>query len=328
MSIERFEWTNAGTVGQAVAHLGQGATLKAGGVDLMDLLKERLVRPSRLVNLRTVRGMDAIHDDAEKGLTLGPLVTLARLAAEPAIQRRYRALADAAGHAATPQIRNVATVGGNLLQRPRCWYFRNAAFHCKKKGGPVCFAQDGENAYHAISGNGLCAIVHPSSAAVALLALGATLDLTGAGGSVRQVPLEQFFVAPETDLLRENQLKQGEVITALRVPAPARGAASAYAKQGEKESFDWPLAEVAVMVERGPLGRCTQARVVLGAFAPVPHRSVAAERALMGQMIDERSAAAAARAALQGVTPLAQNAYKVPMFETVIQRTVLAAVRS
>lgn len=320
-----LEWSNAGTVAEVIAQLGPRTAIKAGGVDLLDLLKEGLVAPTRLVNLRTVRGLDGIADDDKTGLRLGPMVTLARIADEPTLQRRYRALAEAAGHAATPQIRNMATVGGNLLQRPRCWYFRSESFTCKKKGGDRCLALEGENAYHAIFGNRVCAIVHPSSAACALTALGAKLELTGPRGR-REVPLESFFVTPEQDVQRENSLGADEVITELRVPPPAEGQTSAYHKQGEKESFDWPIAEVAVVLQRqGKGGRVTRATVILGAAAPVPYRARAAEDALVGQVINEDTARAAAKAALQGATPLGQNGYKLPVFEAVIRRTILRA---
>jgi xanthine dehydrogenase YagS FAD-binding subunit len=325
--MNRFEWMNPSSVEQAVAALAPGAVLKAGGIDLMDLLKEHLVEPTRLVNLRTVRGLDGLTD-GDDGLRIGPLVTLARLADDPAVRRRYRALAEAAGHAATPQIRNAATIGGNLLQRPRCWYFRSEAFACKKKGGTQCFANapTGENAYHAIFDNQICAAVHASSAGAALMALGARLRIQGPKG-VREAPLETFFVAPATDVRREHSLADGEVITEIVVPPPARGARSAYIKQGEKESFDWPLAEVAVAIEEeGDV--CRRASIVLGAAAPVPWRARAAEAALTGRRLDERTADAAAAAAVEGATPLTQNRHKLTLFRTVVRRTILAARES
>ena len=323
--MNRIEWTNATTVAEAVASLAGGGVVKAGGVDLADLMKEGLLSPPRLVNLRTVRGLDGIEEDREiGGLRLGPLVTLARLAAEPLVRRRFRALADAAGHAATPQIRNMATLGGNLLQRPRCWYFRAEAFPCRRKGGTYCFAIEGENAYHAIFGNSHCAIVHPSATATALVALGARLVITGPAGT-REATLASIFVRPEQDVTREHSLAAGEIVTAVRVPGLAAGAASAYAKLGEKESYDWPLAEVACVLDRAG-GKCTRASVVLGAAAPIPWRAAKAEAALTGQPLDEATARAAAKAALKGATPLSGNAYKLPLFAAVVRRTILAAM--
>lgn len=324
--MNRFEWAEALSVGEAVAQLNGRSTVKAGGIDLLDRLKEGLDAPERLVNIRNIKGLERIRDDVKTGLDLGPLVTLAQLDADPTVRRRYTALAEAAGHAATPQIRNMATVGGNLLQRPRCWYFRSTQFHCRKKGGDRCFAIEGENQYHAIFDNQVCAIVHPSATAVALVALGAKLELTGAKGA-REVSLEEFFLRPEEDVRRENKLGADELITAIRLPAPAPGAKSAYIKQGEKESFDWPIAEVAVALE-SDRGRVTRASIILGAAAPVPLRARAAETALTGQAVNDETARAAAQAAVRGATPLAENGYKVPLIETIVRRTILAAARS
>lgn len=320
-----LEWQNPTTVAEAVAAVGQGGVIKAGGLDLLDLMKEGITSPPRLVNLRSVRGLDRIEPLAGgRGLGLGATVTLARVGADPEIKRRFRALADAAGHAATPQIRNVATVAGNLLQRPRCWYFRAEAFVCRRKGGTHCFALDGENQYHAIFDNGLCAIVHPSALGTALVALHATLMVTGAAGP-REVALESIFIGPGTNVMREHSLAPSDVITEVRIADLPPGAASAYGKLGEKESFDWPLAEVACVIERSG-GRCTRASVVLGAAAPTPHRAREAEAALAGQPLTEEVARAAAKAALRGATPLAHNGYKVPMFEALVRRTILAAM--
>lgn len=318
--ISRFEWANARSVNDALSLADEKSVFKAGGVDLMDRLKEGIDAPARLVNIRTIPGLAGILDTPQ-GLRLGPLVTLAQLDADKAVRAGYTALADAAGHAATPQIRNMATVGGNLVQRPRCWYFRNEQFHCFKKGGNKCFAQDGENEYHAIFDNRLCAIVHPSGAGVALTALGAKLELTSKSGK-REVAIEDFWVRPEQDINRENSLAPGEMITAITVPKVE--GRSAYMKLGEKESFDWPLAEVAVVLQQSA-GKISKASVILGAAAPIPHRAKAAEAALVGQALTEESARAAATAALQGATPLANNAYKLPIFAAVIRRTIMAA---
>ncbi len=319
-----FEWADATSVEQAVSLTVKGSAFKAGGVDLVDLMKERLFEPSRIINLNTMPDWNFIKDDASAGLKIGPLVTLAQLSEHDAIRKRYTALAQAAGHAATPQIRNMATLGGNLLQRPRCWYFRHEEFHCRKKGGERCFAQDGENQYHAIFNNSLCAIVHPSATATPLIAMGATLDISGK--AKRTVPAEEFFTLPSVDLHRENQLEPGELITQINVPAPSANARSFYIKQGEKESFDWPVAEIAAVLEMDG-DTCKKASIVLGAAAPVPRRAKEAEAALTGQKIDEKTTRAAAEAALKEATPLANNGYKVPLLRVVIARAILAAAR-
>jgi len=321
--MNAFQWTEATSLEQALAQLDGKAVLKAGGVDLLDLMKEHLIEPTRLVNIRNLKGLDRIADDEKAGLRVGPMVTLARLDADETVRRRYVALADAAGHAATPQIRNMATVGGNLLQRPRCWYFRNEQFHCKKKGGQTCYAQTGENQYHAVFDNDPCAIVHPSATATALVAYGAKLELTSGKGK-REVGAEDFFILPKVDVHRENTLAADEVLTEIRVPAPPANARAVYLKQGEKESHDWPIAEVAVVMQRDG-EQCRSASIVLGAASPVPHRAKEAEAIVRGKKIDEKVARQAAEAAMDGADPLTHNEYKLPLFVTLIRRALLTA---
>lgn len=315
--MKSFEWTNAGSVEEALSLQQKGSKIKAGGLDVLDLMKEHIVEPTRLVNIRNIAGLDKI-EEKDGTLVLGPLTTLAKIAEHPAIKAKWTAFAEACGHAATPQVRNMATVGGNLLQRPRCWYFRNEAFHCRKKGGETCYAQAGENQYHAIFNNKLCAIVHPSASACALVALGATILLKGEKES-REVKLEDFFVLPSVDLHRENSLGENEIITEIRIPA-VKGK-SYYIKQGEKESFDWPIAEVAAVIEQeGDVVK--SASIVLGAAAPIPHRAKAAESALVGKKIDEATLKEVATAALKGATPLEMNEYKLTIFPAIIARTI------
>jgi xanthine dehydrogenase YagS FAD-binding subunit len=298
--------------------------VKAGGVDLMDLMKEGLIAPAEVTSLAVVSGLDVIEPAPDGGLRIGPMVTLARLTADPVVRTRYLALADAAGESASPQIRAVATLGGNLLQRPRCWYFRLAEFRCLRKGGGHCFAIGGENAYHAIFDNRFCAIVHASTSATALVALGAEVEMTDEKGVQRRLRLEDFFVGPDKDVQRENDLKSGELLTAVLLPSSA-GLRMKHLKLAQKESFDWPLADVAVVLDLADGGRCRRAPIILGAAAPTPWRARAAEAALVGRTVDPDVAAAAGRAALEGATPLAGNAYKAPMFEALVKRAILAA---
>jgi xanthine dehydrogenase YagS FAD-binding subunit len=339
--MNSFEWNSprdvaeaagAGTATVATAMVSKngrpsndGAVLKAGGIDLLDLMKERLLAPRRIVNLREIPGIDRIAQTDEGGLRIGANVTLAQLASDPLIRSRYRALADAAGNSASPQIRHVATIGGNLLQRPRCWYFRSLDHHCVRKGGETCFAFAGENQYHAIFDHNGCAMVHPSTSATALVAFDAKLEIAGAAGSKRIVRLEEFFLLPEIDIQRENDLKPGEIVTAIVLPPKAPTSSSIHIKQGETDSFDWPIADVAVVLDIAPGGPCRTAAVILGAAAPVPHRAKAAEAILIGKLIDADIARAVGRAALQGAAPLTKNAYKLPIFETLVRRAVLAA---
>ena len=308
------------------ARSGDVSVVKAGGVDLMDLMKEGLIAPNEVTSLAGVPGLDAIARTDDGGLSVGSMVTLAKLAADPLVRETYPALAEAAGVSASPQIRAAATLGGNLLQRPRCWYFRSAEFRCLRKGGGHCYAISGENAYHAIFDNRFCAIVHPSTSATALVALGAEVELVDGDGGSRRVPLEDFFMRPDRDVQRENDLKAGEILTKVLLP-PAAGLRMAHMKLAEKESFDWPLADVAVALDlAGAL--CRRASIVLGAAAPTPWRAKAAEAVLTGHAVDPDRAAEAGKAALQGATPLSDNAYKAPMFEALVKRAILKAVAS
>ena len=342
--MNRFEWASARSVAEAsrsgivtVADAmqsrsgrpgGDAVILKAGGVDLLDMMKEGLLTPKRVVNLRAVPELARIVEEKDGSVRVGSTVTLAQVAEHATIRKRYRALAEAAGGSASPQLRNMATIGGNLLQRPRCWYFRSLDHHCVRKGGPTCFAFAGENQYHAIFGQNGCAIVHPSTSATALVALNARVELVGAKGKKRVVALEDFFVPPERDIGRENDLKPGEILTAVLLPPSDRGARSAYLRQGELDSFDWPIADVAVVLDMESGDFCRRASVVLGAAAPVPHRARAAENALAGKQITEDVARSAARAALSGASPLSQNAYKLPIFEALVRRALLGAAHS
>jgi len=299
-----------------------GSIVKAGGVDLLDRMKEGLDAPDRVVSIAHVPG----HD----GIALGPparigaLATLAKLEASVDLRRVYPALADAAGGAATPQIRNMATLGGNIAQRPRCWYYRSAEFDCRKKGGSECFAMEGENRFHAIFDTDVCCCVHPSATATALLAYGAQLETISPKGK-RSIAIESFFVAPREDPRRENQLGPGEIIEAVVIPAPAAGSRSVYKKLKEKESFDWPLVEACVSLTVSA-GEIRDPRVVLGSVAPTPRRSSEAEKVLAGGRPSPELIARAAQAAVAGATPLGQNAYKVRLARVMVERALREAL--
>lgn len=321
--MNNFTFVDCTTVNEALGQLDPGAKVKAGGIDLLDLMKEKIISPPKLVNIRNIQALQGIEVTRE-GVRLGPLATLAEIAAHPEIQERYSALSDAAGHAATPQVRHMATLGGNIMQHPRCWYFRSSDFDCRKKGtADVCHALYGENQYHAIVKNQTCAMVHPSSTAVPLLAMNARVELTSKRGK-RTVEMSHFYVPPEKSLVNETALEEGELITGIFIPAPERGTRSAYQKYGEKESFDWPLADAGVvLLMDGKL--CRRAAVVLGVAAPTPIHATAAETLLRGKTIDEATARAAGSAAVKDATPLSKNGYKVQLFQTAVYRTILLA---
>ena len=319
--MNRFELVQARSLPEARSLRGEkpGAVFKAGGIDLLDHLKERLVEPPRIVDIRSIPALRGIKPAADGSLVLGALSTLAEIAASAPVGKSHRALAQACGEAASPQIRNVATVGGNVLQRPRCWYYRLESYPCLKKGGDVCYAATGENRYHAIFGGDPEFIVHPSNAAVPLVAFGASFVLDGPKG-VRSVPAAEFFASPKVDPKKENVLAEGELLVEIRVPA-LPGMRSAYADVRERAGFDWPLVSMAAGL-RIDGGIIRDARVVLGAVAPIPWRSVKAEAALMGQKADGATFAAAAEAAVAGAEPLEHNRYKIDLVRTLVRRTL------
>jgi xanthine dehydrogenase YagS FAD-binding subunit len=321
--MQRFEWARPATLGQARELRAEkpGSVFKAGGVDLIDHLKEHLVEPPRVVDLKSIAGLDQVVVDEHGGLRLGPLVTLAKVADHAGVRRTHPALAAACGEAASPQVRNLATLGGNVLQRPRCWYYRLESYKCLKKGGDVCYAVAGENRYHVIFGGGPSYAAHPSNAALALVAYGATFVLEGTMGR-REVAAGDFFTAPARDAERENQMAPDELLVELRVPA-TDGWRSAYDEVRERAAFDWPLVSVAAALRFEGHG-VREARIVLGAVAPIPWRSARAEQALAGRPLDAAAAEAAARAATVGAAPLSDNGYKVGLVQALVRRTLLS----
>lgn len=319
--MHTFEWIDANSVEQAAALLTDGSIAKAGGMDILDLMKEGILKPSRVVNLKTIEGLDGLNYSDSRGLTIGPLVTLARIAASPEIRTHYPALAEAARHAGTPQVRNAATIGGNLLQRPRCWYFRNAHFHQDDTSN---FAREGENQYHAIFDNQRTAMVQASTPATTLIAYDAGVELTGPQGRRRTIALKDFFVPPDMNRETDTAMKRGEVLTSVMIPPVARGTRAAYHKQTERDSYDWPICDVAVVLQMHG-GSVHAASIVMGWVAPTPRRASESERILTGKRVTEDIAREAARAAVAGATPLSKNSYKVPVLEAVVRRTILAA---
>lgn len=332
--MNSFEWVSPASIDEAVSLLKSAHAAKdsdeaarpiAGGQDLLTTMKEYLVRPTRVVNLKAIRGLDRIDGDGRKGLRIGALVTLAELEENAEVRRSFPGLAEAAHSVATQQIRNLGTVGGNLCQRPRCWYYRLEEAVCLKKGGSECFAATGENKYNAILGGGPSYIVHPSDLAPMLVALGASVDVVGAEGK-RNVALEKFFTLPsEGNIRRENVLRSDEIITEIQVPAAPFAARSTYLKFKERESLDFALASVAAAVELSANKTVRQARVVLGGVAPIPWRAPKAESYLAGKTLSADTLAEAARLALDGAEPLAKNAYKIPLTQTLVRRALAKA---
>jgi xanthine dehydrogenase YagS FAD-binding subunit len=321
--VKAFAYVNAANEKEAIAALGteRGKILPlAGGMDLLAMMKDYIAQPDRLVN---VKNLDrTIRKTPDGGLRIGAAVTLAELAAHADASKLYPALVQASAEVGTPQIRNAGTIGGNLNQRPRCWYFRNEEFNCLKKGGSRCFVVDGENQYHAIFGDGPCHIVHPSSLAVPAIALNATFRIAGPAGE-RQVAAADYYQMPDRNLFGETVLAPNELLTHVILPAPG-GARNATYEVRFKQSHDWPLALASVSLSmNGTTVRA--ARIVMGAVAPVPWRSTAAEAALTGKTMSEEAAMAAADAAVTGVKPMTQNAYKVQIARTAVKRAIMKA---
>lgn len=326
--MKSFEWTNPTTINDAVKllHVSGGDIDEAprpiaGGQDLLTTMKDYTSRPARLVNLKHIRGLDRLTLNA-RGLTIGALVTLSELEEHAGVRKSFPGLAEAAHSIATPQIRNLGTVGGNLCQRPRCWYFRLEEVVCLKKGGSECYAAKGENKYNAIIGGGPSYIVHPSDLAPMLLALGARVTVSGAAGR-RVIPLDKFFTLPsEGNVRRENVLGNDDIITEVFVPASALAARSTYLKFKERESLDFALASVAAAVQVAPNRTVRDARIVLGGVAPIPWRVPAAEKFLVGKELQPEVLAEAAKIALADAKPLEKNAYKVPLAQTLVRRAL------
>ncbi|HEY3038570.1 MAG TPA: xanthine dehydrogenase family protein subunit M [Pyrinomonadaceae bacterium] len=332
--MKAFEWINASSVSEAVqllksspapSDIDDAARPIAGGQDLLTTMKDYSSRPARVVNLKSIRGLNLIQGNARQGLTIGALVTLSQLEENPVVRASFPGLAEAAHSIATPQIRNLGTVGGNLCQRPRCWYFRLEDVVCLKKGGSECYAATGENKYNAILGGGPSYIVHPSDLAPMLVALGAGVSVVGVEGK-RMIPLEKFFTLPsEGSIRRENVLKNDDIITQINVPASPFAAHSTYLKFKERESMDFALASVAAAVQLGASRKVTQARIVLGGVAPIPWRATEAEKFLAGKTLSGEVLKETAKLALVGAQPLEKNAYKVPLTATLVRRALAKA---
>lgn len=356
--MNAFSLTIPRTIKQALDELttpkGGPGKLKAGGIDLLDLMKEGIEQPGRLINIRRLdEAPHALHEISEvkadaipEGvwrllpgsndgsppprrdcLRIGSLATLAQVAAHPLLASKVPALTESASDIATPQIRQAATVGGNLLQRPRCWYFRSSEYQCAKKGGSVCFARDGENDFHAIFDNQACCAVHPSGTAVALTALDAILSISSPQGD-KFVRLSSFLVSPTQPggaIGRENRLEADMMIHAIWIPSPGPGERSLYRKVKQKQSFDWPLADVAISARRKLTGNkeLEAVRIILGAVAPVPHRARSAEALLLqSPSLDAERLRKIGQAALTGAIPLQRNGYKLPLVSGLVQQAI------
>ena len=321
-----FQYHEPQSLDQAATLLAEpDAHIIAGGSDLLDEVKEGIVSPGHVVSLASVPDLAGIKE-TEEGLRIGAMTTIADVASHPVIRTAYTALAEAAGGLATPQIRNVGTLGGNLNQRPRCWYYRHPLIPCLKKGGDRCYALAGNTKYLCVTGGDRCYIVHPSDTAVALSVFGASVEIGGINGS-RTVPIGEFFASPAVDVTRETVLEPGEVVTGVTLPRPADLGAdgqppgSLYIKAREREAGDFALVSVAVRLAVSG-GIVQQAAVALGGVAPVPYRATQVEEYLAGCAVEEVDAVHAGTLSIPDARPMTDNGYKVVMANNLVKQGI------
>jgi len=316
--LPKFSYVHVDKIDQAVSQLGTGdAAVHAGGTDLLGCLRDGVMTSGKVVSISGLKDLTGIRETAGGGLRIGALTTITEVAENSLVGGKYPGLATAASEVASPQLRNQGTLGGNLCQKPRCWYYRGE-FHCLRKGGDRCYAIAGENQFHAIFGHdNICVITHPSDTAPVLSALGAAVQVIGPQGG-RSVPVADLHVPPRINVRAETVLKQGEIITHIDIPAPPAGLYSSYRKIRARRSWDFALAGVALaLVMEG--NRVARSSVYLSGAAPVPWRSRGAEQALTGNTLSDAVIDKASRAAVQGAEPLRKNGYKVAMFRGVIE---------
>ncbi len=327
--MQAFEYVSPTSKEQVTTLLGENASILAGGTDLLALMKDYVVTPHRLVNIKQIEQLRGISYQPRNGLRIGALTTIAELAEANAELAPYPALLEAVNEVASPQIRNLATIGGNMCQRPRCWYFRNGMGLLPKAPNGKSMVVEGDNRYAAILGNsGPAYFVSPSTIAPVLIAYGAKIRLYSAnnsGGGVRELPLEKFFVIPQSENELEHDFRPGEMVMELVVPPPAQNLKAASYEVRQKAAFDWPLATASVTLEMDG-STVRSARVVLGQVAPVPWVSPEAAQALIGKSITPEIAMAAANAALAQAKPLSQNKYKITLAKVAVKRAILGTV--
>jgi xanthine dehydrogenase YagS FAD-binding subunit len=323
--MKNFTYYRPSTVQQAVGLLDSKwgpVELLAGGTDLHDLQKDYIATPDKVVSITAIKDLAGIKTGDGK-IIIGAATKLADIAADAGLKKSCAALTEAASIIGGPQIRNMGTLGGNLCQRNRCWYFRDEHVNCFLKGGEKCFALDGENQYHAIFTQGhKCVIVHPSTLAPALIALGASAEIQGAKGK-RTIKLAEFFRAPGAANEREHVLEPNEVVVSVTIPVK-QGVKSASYEVRHKQSYDWPLVQAAVAFTLDG-DKAKDVKIVLGHVAPTPHITRDAAEALEGKEVSEETAAAAGAAAAKGSKPLSQNVYKVKLVEVAVKRAILTA---
>jgi len=295
------------------------AILFAGGIDVLGLIKNDIISPSEVINLKAIPGLDKIEYTAGEGLKIGALTTVNEIAEHPVIMEKFSVLYEAAKEVASPQLRNVGTIGGNICQRPRCWYFRED-FDCIRKGGDICYAIGGENKYHCIVGGGPCYIVHPSDIAVALVALNAEFAVTN-GKEFRKVLANKFFILPGQNSLQENILKPGEILTEIFIPDLPSSAGSRYIKFTERNVWDFAIVSVAAVVNKSG-NKINSAKIVFGGVAPIPWLDEDLNSMLIGMELSDESIEAVAVNTLMDAEPMEKNEYKIPLAINLVKKVL------
>jgi xanthine dehydrogenase YagS FAD-binding subunit len=320
-----FQYVRVRSLEEGIRHLSsENAKIHAGGTDLLGCLRENVSPTAKVVSISNIKEMKGIREE-RSGLKIGALSTVAQVAESPLVKKLYPGLARAAMEVGSPQLRAQGTIGGNICQKPRCWYYRGD-FHCIRKGGDTCFAFEGENQYHCIFGGAACCIVHPSDTAPALSAFQALVRIAGPKGS-RSVPIDRFFVSPDVDPTKETILAPEEIVSEISIPVPPPGLRSSYRKVPARRSWDFALAGVALAL-RFDGARVSEARIWLSGAAPVPWRSKEVEQEILGKQLDEKTIARAGVAVVKNAEPLRKNEYKVPLFRAVIEEELEAMARA
>ena len=296
------------------------ALLFAGGTDALGLIKNKIVVPDNVVNLKLIKDLEGIKYTQGKEIRIGALEKIVDIADNPVIKEKFSVLAQAAKQIASPQFRNIATVGGNLCQRPRCFYFRGN-FHCIRKGGEICYAEAGNNKYHCILGGGPCYIIHPSDLAVALLSLDAKLSVYS-GGKSKIIPIGEFFVLPKVDHTVENILKPGEILESVIIPEPETGSRSMYIKFMEREAWDFAMVSVAAVIKKSG-NKISKGRVAFGGLAPIPWQIDGLNKTLPGLSVDEDNITTFSKKYFNDATPLEMNSYKIPLIRNLLKRILI-----
>jgi xanthine dehydrogenase YagS FAD-binding subunit len=324
--LPNFSYIRAKSVEDAVERLSSpGSVVLAGGTDLLGSLRDGVFVANLVVSISRVTKLRGVEELPNGGLRIGALASVAEVSENPHVIKRFPGLAQAASEVASPQLRNQGTMGGNLCQKPRCWYYRGE-FHCRRKGGSTCYAFGAENQFHAIFGHDfICAMVHPSDTAPMLTALDSTAKVYGPRGT-RLIPFGSFFVPPSENVEKETVLEAGEIVTEILIPKPGEGLRTRYRKVRARRSWDFALVGVALALNFSG-DNVQRARVVFSGVAPIPWRSEEAEQVITGQKLDAQTITNAANAAVADAQPLELNQYKIPLVQGVLKDELMAIAK-